>query len=94
MEGLWLPVVLALVSGGIGTTIVNAVVNRKKANVDITESSVKTAMSLTDSMEKRLNKIQHELDILRGYQRMCIGILDDLKADYPTLTEYEKSLKE
>jgi hypothetical protein len=87
-------ILLALIAGGMGTSIVQAVINRKKNMVDISDVNVKTALSLSDTMEKRLDKIQHEIDLVRGYLKVCTDILDELNASYPSFIEYEQSIKQ
>jgi hypothetical protein len=93
MDDSLLTVVLALITGGFGTAIVQAVINRKKNKVDISDVNVKTALSLTTTMEARLNKIQSEIDALRGYLKVCTDLLDESGIDYPTFLEFETLIR-
>ena len=72
---------LAVLSGGAGATILQAILNRKKNKVDITGQSIQTALDLESLSKKRyLEEVEKNRE-MREKLRKAEELLSDVKME-------------
>jgi peptidoglycan hydrolase CwlO-like protein len=88
MSDIIIAVIIAAITGSGGTAVIVAFLNRKKNKADTTDSLVKTAMSLADSLDEQIDKMRKELDELQAYNRYIREALEAYTKNYLTLAEW------
>ena len=81
----WWQLVLAVVTGGGLTAIVNAIANRHSVTADVYESISKSAATLAEASEKRINRLYERVQELEDREKTQIQEISSLRSEVAAL---------
>ena len=83
----------SLISGGIGLTVINSLLNRKKNKVEITDQSIRTALDLEKlSKERYFDEVERNTLITNKLHEVA-KLLVDIKVELVKKNHYIDTLK-
>ena len=103
----WGALLIAVITGGVGVAIVNAIANRKRVQTDCIKSlgeayearllALNTQVSKLDakilSQDEKIDSLEAEVDVLRGEKKEREDTIENLKRENAELTAQVEKLQ-